>query len=50
MRAADLIPFALVGTVLGAYITKKIADVWFYRLVQGGLFAVSLKLIADVVL
>ena len=41
---------ALVGTVLGAYITRKIADVWFYRLVQAGLFAVSLKLIADVVL
>ena len=50
MRAADLIPFALVGTVLGAYITKKIADVWFYRLVQAGLFLVSLKLIADVAL
>jgi uncharacterized membrane protein YfcA len=50
MRAADLIPFALVGTVLGAYITRKIADVWFYRLVQAGLFMVSLKLIADVVL
>jgi uncharacterized membrane protein YfcA len=50
MRAADLIPFALVGTVLGAYIAKKIADVWFYRLVQAGLFAVSLKLITDVLL
>jgi uncharacterized membrane protein YfcA len=50
MRAADLIPFALVGTVLGAYITKRIADVWFYRFVQAGLFVVSLKLIADVVL
>lgn len=50
MRAADLIPFALVGTVLGAYITQKIADVWFYRLVQAGLFTVSLKLMADVVL
>lgn len=49
MRAANLIPFALVGTVLGAYITRKIADVWFYRLVQVGLFMVSLKLIADVV-
>jgi len=49
MRAANLIPFALVGTVLGAYITRKIADVWFYRLVQAGLFMVSLKLIADVV-
>jgi len=50
LRAADLIPFALAGTVLGAYITKKIDDVWFYRLVQAGLFLVSLKLIADVVL
>jgi uncharacterized membrane protein YfcA len=50
MRAADLVPFALAGTVLGAYITRKIADVWFYRLVQAGLFVVSLKLIADVVL
>jgi uncharacterized membrane protein YfcA len=49
-RAANLIPFALVGTVLGAYLTKKIADVWFYRLVQASLFAVSIKLIADVVL
>ncbi len=50
MRAADLIPFALIGTVLGAYLTKKIADVWFYRLVQASLFAMSIKLIADVVL
>ena len=50
MRAADLIPFALVGTVLGAYITKRIADVWFYRFVQAGLFVVSLKLLEDVVL
>jgi uncharacterized membrane protein YfcA len=50
MRAADLIPFALIGTVLGAYLTKKIADVWFYRLVQTSLFVMSIKLIADVVL
>jgi uncharacterized membrane protein YfcA len=50
LRAADLIPFALFGTVMGAYLTRKIADVWFYRLVQAGLFAVSLKLITDVVL
>ena len=50
LRAADLIPFGLIGTVLGAYLTRKIADVWFYRLVQAGLFAVSLKLITDVVL
>ncbi|MEY4123075.1 MAG: hypothetical protein RLZZ457_1913, partial [Pseudomonadota bacterium] len=50
MRAADLIPAALIGTVVGAYVTKKIADALFYRLVQAGLFIVSLKLIADVVL
>jgi uncharacterized protein len=50
MRATDLMPFALVGTVLGAYITRKIADVWFYRLVQASLFILSLKLITDAAL
>jgi len=45
--AAVLIPFALVGAVMGAYLTRRLADVWFYRIVQGGLFVVSLKLIAD---
>ena len=45
--AAVLIPFALVGTVSGAYLTRRIAEVWFYRIVQGSLFVVSLKLIAD---
>jgi uncharacterized membrane protein YfcA len=45
--AAHLIPFALIGTVIGAYITKRIADVWFFRLVQASLFTVSLKLIYD---
>jgi len=50
MRAADLIPAALIGTVVGAYVTKIIADALFYRLVQAGLFIVSLKLISDVVL
>lgn len=47
--AAHLIPFALLGTVVGAYITKRIADVWFFRLVQASLFIVSLKLIYDAV-
>jgi uncharacterized membrane protein YfcA len=50
MRATDLMPLALAGTVLGAYITRKIADVWFYRLVQAGLFILSLKLITDAAL
>lgn len=45
--AAVLIPFALVGAVSGAYLTRRIAEAWFYRIVQGGLFVVSLKLIAD---
>jgi uncharacterized protein len=45
--AALLVPFALLGTVLGAYLTRRIADKWFYRLVQAGLFGVSLKLMAD---
>ncbi len=44
-----LIPFALVGTVLGAYLTRKIADDWFFKWVQVGLLLVSLKLILDVV-
>ena len=49
MSAAVLIPAALIGTFLGAYLTRKMADVWFFRIIQWGLFAVSLKLIADAV-
>lgn len=45
--AAWLVPFALCGTVAGAYLTRRIADAWFFRLVQISLFAVSLKLIGD---
>jgi uncharacterized protein len=45
--AAWLVPAALVGTLLGAWLTKRIHGVWFFRLVQAGLFAVSVKLIAD---
>jgi len=45
--AAVLVPFALVGAVGGAYLTRRLADVWFFRIVQGGLFVVSLKLIFD---
>jgi uncharacterized membrane protein YfcA len=47
--AAALIPFALVGAVCGAYLTRRIADVWFYRAVQISLFLVSVKLIANAV-
>lgn len=45
--AAALLPFALIGTVAGAWLTRRLADAWFFRLVQIGLFAVSLKLVAD---
>ena len=47
MGAVVLIPFALIGTVMGAYLTRKIADEWFFKAVQIGLLAISLKLIAD---
>ena len=46
-HASVLVPAALVGTVAGAYLTKKIADAWFFRWVRIGLFAISVKLIAD---
>jgi len=46
-QAAFLVPAALAGTVLGAFLTRRMADRWFYRAVQAGLFLVSVKLIAD---
>jgi uncharacterized membrane protein YfcA len=49
MGALVLIPFALVGTVAGAYLTRKIADDWFFKWVQVGLLGISVKLIADVI-
>ena len=45
--AALLIPFALVGAVCGAWLTRRIAEVWFYRIVLVSLFGVSIKLMAD---
>ncbi len=32
--AGVLAPFALVGAVAGAYLTRRIDDVWFFRIVQ----------------
>lgn len=43
--AVSMIPFALLGTVLGAQLTRRMADAWFFRAVQLGLFAVSLQLV-----
>ena len=44
MQAVVLMPFAILGTVMGAWIARRLAEVWFYRVVQMGLFAISLKL------
>jgi uncharacterized membrane protein YfcA len=49
MGALVLIPFALMGTVAGAYLTRKISDDWFFKWVQVGLLLISLKLILDVI-
>jgi uncharacterized membrane protein YfcA len=48
-NALVLVPFAFLGTFLGAYLTKRIAEAWFFKLVQAGLFLVSLKLIWDAI-
>ncbi len=47
--SAGLVPWALLGTVAGAYLTRKIADKWFFLFVQISLFMVSIKLIVDAV-
>lgn len=49
MGALVLIPFALLGTVAGACLTRQIADDWFFKGVKVGLLAISVKLIVDVV-
>jgi uncharacterized membrane protein YfcA len=49
VKAIVLIPFALIGTFLGAYLTRRIADEWFFKFIQMALFLVSLKLIWDAV-
>jgi len=45
--AALLVPAALIGTVLGAWLTRRIADKVFFLTVQVALFAISCKLIFD---
>jgi uncharacterized membrane protein YfcA len=49
IQAAILLPFAWVGTMLGAYLTQRINDRLFFLCVQIGLFGISLKLIFDAV-
>jgi len=45
-----MVPSALLGTFMGAYLTKVLKDAWFFKLVEIGLLLVSIKLIAGVVL
>lgn len=40
-----LVPSALLATAAGAWLTRRLAERWFFRLVQFALFAVSLRLI-----
>ena len=48
-QAAALMPFALVGTVLAACLTRRMADAWVSQAVQVCLFAVSFKVMVDAV-
>ncbi|NBX06314.1 MAG: sulfite exporter TauE/SafE family protein [Betaproteobacteria bacterium] len=48
--AAALVPFALLGAVAGAYLTRRVSQYWFYLLVQISLFGVSIKLLLDAVM
>jgi uncharacterized membrane protein YfcA len=45
--AALLVPAALIGTVFGAWLTRRIADKVFFMTVQIALFGISCKLIFD---
>jgi uncharacterized protein len=47
IKAAWLIPAALIGTFVGAYLTKIIHEKWFFRWVQIALLLVSIKLLID---
>ena len=47
--AAALVPFALAGALSGAYLTRRVSQLWFYRLVQVSLFGVSIKLLVDAI-
>lgn len=42
-----LAPCAAAGVWLGVHLLKRIAQVWFYRLVSVGLFVTGVKLVSD---
>ncbi|GAB4218515.1 MAG: sulfite exporter TauE/SafE family protein [Rhodoferax sp.] len=45
--ASAMVPCALAGAVLGAWLTRRLADRWFFALVQLSLLGVSVKLLWD---
>ena len=45
--SASLAPVALAGVALGAWLNRRISDVWFLRLVHVLLLLTGLKLVAD---
>ncbi len=44
-----MVPSALLGTFMGAKLTKILKDRWFFGLVEVGLLLVSIKLIHGVI-
>ena len=46
--AIGLLPSALIGTVIGALLTKRINDRWFFLGVQIALFVISVRLLLGV--
>jgi uncharacterized membrane protein YfcA len=45
--AAALLPVAIAGTFLGVWLTRRIPELIFYRVVVAALFLLSLKLVFD---
>jgi uncharacterized membrane protein YfcA len=45
--AAMLLPIAIAGTFLGVWLTRRIPELIFYRVVVAALFLLSLKLVFD---
>ncbi len=45
--AAMLLPVAIAGTFLGVWLTRRIPELIFYRVVVAALFLLSLKLVFD---
>lgn len=45
LLSTALVPIAILGTVLGRYLIKRLPEKWFYLAVQIALFVISLRLI-----